>query len=387
MQTGYHAGQPTPARRVVRLVALSIALMAIGAAVLLSTRWVAPLREDAPEALFSAGPYRAGDAFEQMFDAPVDYLSYVQIRIHTEPRGGAVALIFRLSDTDRIVREGVVVALEVDERVRTVTWEFDPLETSARTRFRLQVVVGEGTERPVFAMTDLRDPLPGSLVSNGVPSGAHVDLTLVAGRRINWWRILFALGGATPVGLVGLGALVALAGIAGGVGWARLRTANRSGTAWHLAWGTVGAGVAVVLVAAALRLVASVSSPEAHPAFWGVFAGMLATIAAGPWALLGIGELTGRTADLRSASVRAWLLAGAIAVTLGALAVLQLTEATKISIPIPYLDDGQPATGRASVLGQEPGAYLTRLAILLWIAYALLTGLSRRRRRREPGTP
>ena len=85
--------------------------------------------------------------------------------------------------------------------------------------------------------------------------------------------------------------------------------------------------------------------------------------------------------------MRAWLLAGAIAVTLGALAVLQLTEATKISIPIPYLDDGQPATGRASVLGQEPGAYLTRLAILLWIAYALLTGLSRRRRRREPGTP
>ena len=199
------------------LVALAgIALLAAAAVVFLTTRWDAPVSERKPEAIFAAGPYAPGDSFEQRFSTDVNLLSNLRVALRTEPADAPTAafdLLFRLYDGNRIVREGIVEAPGLGRGITPVRWDFAPLEGSAGRELRLQAVVGANARQPVFAVTSLTDYLPGSLISNGTPTGPHIDLSLVLGRRLYPTQILAVMGDRYPLGAAGLAASALALGV------------------------------------------------------------------------------------------------------------------------------------------------------------------------------
>ncbi len=254
----------------VRLVLVAVALLAGTGLLFVGTRWEARLAERIAEAHFSVGPLGPGEAVEQRFAVSAAFLSSLQVIVHS--RDGDLAatsapLLFRLYDGGRIVREGMVHVGLWRRELQTVTWEFPPLEDSGNRELVLQLAVGAGSEQPLYVMASLIDYLPGSLVSNGVPSD-NLDLTLITGRAIARSQILRAIALGHPMRL-GLAAIlvVLVAGSAAG----QMMRGDRA-TARRLTDRVLLTITALALLAFSTALVinlsANVPAAETRPQFW-----------------------------------------------------------------------------------------------------------------------
>ncbi len=265
-----------------------IALLAAAAFLFLTTRWEAPIFEREPETIFAAGPYAPGDSFEQRFSTDVNLLSNLRLALRTEPADAPAAafdLLFRLYDGNRIVREGIVEVPGLGRGITRVRWDFAPLENSAGRELRLQAVVGQNTRQPVFAVTTLTDYLPGSLISNGVPTGPHIDLSLVPGRRLYPTQILAAMGDRYPLGVAGLAASALVVGVASGLGLIALRGPRSQRRAERLAWLSLGVGLTAVTVALVIRSVGGDPAPEASSDIWTRLIAVAAAVVIVPWSV------------------------------------------------------------------------------------------------------
>ena len=271
------------------LVALAgIALLAAAAVVFLTTRWDAPVSEREPEAIFSAGPYAPGDSFEQRFSTDVNLLSNLRVALRAEPADAPTAafdLLFRLYDGNRVVREGIVEAPGLGRGITPVRWDFAPLENSAGRELRVQAVVGANARQPVFAVTSLTDYLPGSLISNGTPTGPHIDLSLVPGRRLYPTRILAVMGDRYPLGAAGLVAGAIVLGVVCGCGLIALRGPRSRRRAERLAWLSLGVGLTAITASLVIRSVGGDPVPESGTDFWTRIAVLVVAVAVVPWSL------------------------------------------------------------------------------------------------------
>ena len=195
----------------IMLVALLLVLGAWSAAFL---EWRQPAFPADPQVQWSVGPFGAGDAFEQRFRAEISHLSRVEVSLRGSPGGttdqGAV-LHFRLRDGGVAVREGVVEVAGLINSRRVVPWSFPPIADSAGREYELQVVVAEVSGEGLLADTTTEDLLPGSIVSNGTPSGTHIDLVVHAYRQVSRRMIVDILGRTAPGGVVTLALAIGLA--------------------------------------------------------------------------------------------------------------------------------------------------------------------------------
>ena len=271
------------------LVALAgIALLAAAAVVLLTTRWDAPVSEREPEAIFAAGPYAPGDSFEQRFSTDVNLLSNLRLALRTEPADAPTAafdLLFRLYDGNRIVREGIVEVPGLGRGITPVSWDFAPLENSAGRELRVQAVVGANARQLVFAVTSLTDYLPGSLISNGTPTGPHIDLSLVLGRRLYPTQILAVVGDRYPLGAAGLAASALVLAVVCGGGLIALRGPRSRRRAERLAWLSLGVGLTAITASLVIRSVGADPVPESGTDFWTRIAVLVVAVAVVPWSL------------------------------------------------------------------------------------------------------
>ena len=224
-----------------------------------------------PQALFAAGPFRANEAFEQPFDATVNYLSYVETKIQYRARQSDLSLVFRLRHGDSLEREGILTVPTNSSEITTVHWQFAPIPESAGRQYSIQIVVGPQVAGEVFAMADLQDPLPGSLISNGIATDERIDLVVDPGRHANWWRILATTARRTPIGIPGALSLLVLATVTTAGGFTTLFGSRRLVPAMIIA---AISGLAILLtLSLALRIFMNQPSAELTSQFWIVLVG------------------------------------------------------------------------------------------------------------------
>ena len=149
----------------------------------------------------------------------------------------------------------------------------------------LQAVVGANARQPVFAVTSLTDYLPGSLISNGTPTGPHIDLSLVLGRRLYPTQILAVVGDRYPLGAAGLAASALALGVVSGLGLIALRGPRGRRAAERLAWLSLGIGMTAVTAALVIRSVGGDPVPDASADFWARLAVLVVAVAVVPWSL------------------------------------------------------------------------------------------------------
>jgi hypothetical protein len=339
-------------------------------------RWDAPTMNDRPQALFAAGPFLANEAFEQTFDAPVNYLSYVKTKIQYRATRSDLRLLFRLRHDGSIVREGIVSAPTASSEITTINWEFAPIPESSGHRYSIQVVVGSQVTGEVFAMTDLRDPLPGSLISNGISTDERIDLAADPGRNANWWRILSAAARTTPVGMPGSLLLLVLTALMTGGGFIILFGTRRLIPAVSV--GTTGVLTGFLALSLALRIFADQPSAELTSQFWIAIGTSIVGTACAPWTIVAISSATGTLNAVRSASIAKWLLVIAITLSSAGLTTSILTAGNQIRVAIPALEEGQPNAGRFDLLNPDISGWLIRVAFLAWAIYLLLIAIRRR---------
>ena len=269
----------------IQLVA-ALPVLLLSGFLLFTVRWEGPLAVVEPEELFSAGPLWAGDSVAQKFQSRGAYLSNVRIAVRTEDQGDEsdpVGLIFRLYREGKIVREGWVRAEIAPGDIAAVLWEFSPLPDSARVEYELQVVVEEGADRPVFAMTSLTDYLPGGVVTNGFPAAEHIDLSLLPGRSASGIGVLRAVVAFVPAGLAGLVVLAMAVSVSAGPGLAALDGKGVADRRRRTSWIVVAGAVGLMGLAFILHIVALVSAPEARVGFWAVLILFAVALGVAPW--------------------------------------------------------------------------------------------------------
>ncbi|HCU73655.1 MAG TPA: hypothetical protein DGO43_07590 [Chloroflexi bacterium] len=339
-------------------------------------RWDAPMMSAQPQALFAAGPFRANEAFEQPFDATVNYLSYVETKIQYRARKSDLRLLFRLRHGDSLEREGILAVPTDNSEITTVHWHFDPIPESQGRRYSIQIVVGPQVTGEVFAMADLQDPLPGSLISNGISTDERIDLVIDPGRNANWWRIFSTVGRSTPIGIPGVLSLLALAAVTTAGGFTILFVGIRLVPAILIA--AISGLVVLLTVSLALRIFMNQPSAELTSQFWIVIVASVLGTAGTPWIVAAISAVTGTLDSVRSASVANWLLAIAIILSASGLTTSILTAGERIHVAIPALADGQPNAGRFDLLNPGISGWLIRVACLIWAIYLVLIYLRRK---------
>ena len=356
----------------------------LGAAILLmltwvsfaTLRWDAPMMSAQPQALFAAGPFRANEAFEQPFDATVNYLSYVETKIQYRARQSDLRLVFRLRHGDSLEREGILTVPTNSSEITTVHWQFAPIPESAGRRYSIQIVVGPQVAGEVFAMADLQDPLPGSLISNGIATDERIDLVVDPGRHANWWRILATTARRTPIGIPGALSLLVLATVTTAGGFTTLFGSRRLVPVMIIA---AISGLAILLtLSLALRIFMNQPSAELTSQFWIVLVASVCGTAGTPWIIAAISSVTGTLDSVRSASIANWLFAIASVLSASGLTTSIFTAGDKIHIAIPALDDGQPNAGRFDLLNPDIAGWMIRVACLVWAVYLVLIYLRRK---------
>ena len=149
----------------------------------------------------------------------------------------------------------------------------------------MQAVVGANARQPVFAVTSLTDYLPGSLISNGTPTGPHIDLSLVLGRRLYPTQILAVMGDRYPLGAAGLAAGALALGVVSGLGLIALRGPRGRRPAERLAWLSLGIGLTAMTASLVIRSVGGDPVPESGTDFWTRIAVLVVAVAVVPWSL------------------------------------------------------------------------------------------------------
>ena len=303
------SGRPHGLRLSLVAAGLAAAALAIAGALLASAQWASPPQPPPARHAFLAGPLGPGEALEQAFTAPVDHLTTLRLRLAVPESdvGSQPQVLARLRDGDDLVREMRFDRLDLGTAPTDVWWDFAPLAGVRGRTLTVQVAVGQASPARLLATAHVTDRLPGSLVTNGVPAGSHVDLDLASGRVLARGEIAGAIGSAAPGGLLPVVAGVAAAGVLGGAARIRWRAGRAPWT--DTAWPALGVAAALLAVAVAIRTSGAELEPERDPAFWKKVAIGLAVVAAAPWTrMLGSGvsrrldSLAGERSRRRSVS-------------------------------------------------------------------------------------
>ena len=191
------------------LVVTSTIIVGIISAILFwNLSWNAPLTTAVPETIFGIGPIAPGGSVEQTFEGETSYLTGLEIFLHTEPEKDSpvlllpesrldsvegqrvqVPLIMRLYEHDVLLRQGQLFG-DVHGGVSTIRWDFEPIKQTDDRLFRLQIVVGDDAEVPIYVMASLTDRLPGGAITNGLPTGDHIDVGILPWRAIKRTDVL-----------------------------------------------------------------------------------------------------------------------------------------------------------------------------------------------------
>ncbi len=369
------------------LVALLLVLGAWSAAFL---EWRQPAFPADPQVQWSVGPFGAGDAFEQRFRAEISHLSRVEVSLRGSPGGttdlGAV-LHFRLRVGGVAVRVGVVEVAGLINSRRVVPWSFPPIADSAGREYELQVVVAEVSGEGLLADTTTEDLLPGSIVSNGTPSGTHIDLVVHAYRQVSRRMIVDILGRTAPGGVVTLALAIFASGGIGAIGLWRHRGEGLPGKGHLPAAVLLGGMTVAVLELIPLAQYRSIAGAESDPGLVFATRALILAFAATPWILLAGARALGRRDGLAGTSSTERLLAVAVATTLLAAVLLPLTQEPEYFQIIDVMEEGRPRQGRIPWLGQDVAGGFARVAVVLWLAVAAVGWVEGRRGRGHVGRP
>ena len=375
-------------------VALGLALGAVLASVVLFwfVSWNAPMYAAAPEPIFSIGPLAPGGSVEQEFEVAGSYMTGVEFFARAETEQSLpTSFIARLYEGEAIVRQDEI-KIRIGPDVESVRWDFDAVADPVGRRFRLQVVVGEGMTRPVFLMASLTDMLPGSAVTNGTPTGAHIDLAVRPWREIRRLDTLLASAASLPGGVAGLAVLMLAVG--GGLGYVMAAVARSSGSRETAAWMVLGLSVAGLVLIVELHQSGELSLPERHFRLWPGFfrtVGLMAGTGLGAVLARPVGRLIdnisnspgSRTKDWRERSLSSLVIV-AVLVTLFAGVAYTLDGPEIVFVKVPVFESEHVSQGDVGLLEHGPARAAAKVATVVWLvvgAGALLYQISTRRRR------
>jgi len=374
------AGGQTLVRRPVPVLLVAL-LLVLGAWSAIFLEWRQPAYPADLQVQWSVGPFGAGDAFEQRFQAEISHLSRVEVSLRGPPGGGAgqtAVLHFRLRGAGVAVREGVVEVAGLVNSRRVVAWSFPPIGDSAGREYNLQVVVAEVSGEGLLADTTTEDLLPGSIVSNGTASGEHIDLVLHAYRQVGRRTIAEILGRTVPGGVVTLVLAVFTSGAVGAIGLLRHR--GEGALKWEQVLTAVPLGVVLVAVLELIPLAqyGNIAGAETDPGLVFATRALMLAFAATPWVLLAGARALGRCDGLAGSGATERLLAMAVVTTVTAAALLPFTQEPEYFQIIDVMEEGRPWQGRIPWLGQNVAGGFGRVAVVLWLVVAVRGWMDRR---------
>ncbi|MDP6756728.1 MAG: hypothetical protein QF719_00690 [Chloroflexota bacterium] len=257
----------------------SIVGAAIVTAILLWTlSWNAPLSAADPEPIFSIGPLAPGDSVEQEFNASPSYLTGLEIFVRADSdKDLPVALVMRLREGRPLLREGRLLA-RVSSDITSVRWDFPPIPQIHGRQFSLQIVIGESTQAPIYVMASLTDKLPGGAITNGIPTGDHIDASLRPWRSIQRLDVLRVAAFDLPGGWLGLVASTSILTVVLAYSITWLIPGNRSRDLPRGSRFIAALIVAVLVMVLALHDLETNIVPELNSGYWVAwikFAGLL----------------------------------------------------------------------------------------------------------------
>ncbi len=272
-----------------RLLVVAYALIlgtGVATAIMLWTlSWNAPLTASVPEPIFSIGPLAPGGSVEQEFEGSGSYLTALEIFVWTDSdRDTQAPLILRLFEGDSLLRQNEVSA-RVSTEISAVRWDFAPIVQIEDHQFRLQIVVGERTGVPVYIMASLTDMLPGAAVTNGIPTGDHIDVALRPWRTIQRADVFRAATTRLPAGLFGLVAAISALTLVVGHSSTKLIPPHGSRSTRLIFPFVTGLVVTLFILAIKLRMAGLRVLPEQEEKIWPEWIAIVVLVGVAPWAL------------------------------------------------------------------------------------------------------
>ncbi len=381
---------PSSGRSFVAALGLALGVVLATSVLLWFVSWNAPMYAAPPEPIFSIGPLTTGESVEQEFEVAGSHLTGVEFYARAEAKRSLPArLIARLYEGEAIVRQDEIET-RIGPDVNAIRWDFDAVVDPVGRRYRLQGVVGEGATRPVYLMASLTDMLPGSAVTNGVPTGAHIDLVVQPRREIRRLDVLIATAGSLPGGFAGLAVLMLAVG--GGLGYTVSAVARSPGFRQTAAWMVLGLSVAGLVLVVELQRPGDMSLPEHHFRLWPGFfrtVGLLAGTALGAILARPIGRMIDNVWKSPRREPKGWrekslaaLVAVAVLATLIAGVAYGLDGPELVFVKVPVIESDHVLQGDVGLLGHEPARLAAKLATVVWLvlgAAVLLYRMSTRR--------
>ena len=318
-----------------------LAVLAFGA-----TTWRQPASSAEPITGSTVGPFTSGESFSQRFLSEVTYFSRIDVRVRARSENEApvnTELHFRLFESDELVREGRVIQSDLPESSHAVGWSFPPIAGSAGREYELQVVVADISGGTLIADTTTEDTHPGPILTNGLPSGEHVDLVLRPYRELRRTGIVLAIGDSIPFGWIGVPVFLAITGAIGGFGLQILRHgfAKTAPIDWLL-WGILGIGFVSLASSVPVIQFRAAMAAEDDPGLILATRGVVLGTALTPWVIFLAATATGRLASLRTSGFRGRLFVSAAATTAIGLLLLIFTEEPAYFQWIEMVEGGRP---------------------------------------------
>ncbi len=274
--------------RNLRLVVAYLLIFGVGVAttvMLWTLSWDAPLDAATPEPIFAIGPLAPGGSVEQEFKGAGSYLTGLEIFVRTDSEENVQApFIMRLYEGDSLLRQNEVTT-RVSTEISAVRWDFAPIVQIEDHQFRLQIVVGERTGVPVYIMASLTDMLPGAAVTNGIPTGDHIDVALRPWRTIQRADVFRAATTRLPAGLFGLVAAISALTLVVGHSSTKLIPPHGSRSTRLISPFVTGLVVTLFILAIKLRMVGLRVLPEQEAKFWPEWIAIVVLVGAALWGL------------------------------------------------------------------------------------------------------
>ena len=273
--------------------ALTLGIGAATAILLWTLSWDAPLDAATPEPIFAIGPLAPGGSVEQEFEGAGFYLTGLEIFVRTDSAGDVqTPFILRLFEGDSLLRQDEVSA-SVNTDVSSVRWDFAPITQIDGHLFRLQIVVGERTGVPIYVMASLTDMLPGAAITNGIPTGDHIDVALRPWRTTQRADVFRIATTRLPAGLFGLvTAISALTLVVGHLSTKLIPPHGSRRTRLIFPFVT-GLVVTLFILAIKLRMAGLRVLPEQEAKFWPEWIGIVVLVGVALGAL-GLSRRLGR---------------------------------------------------------------------------------------------
>ena len=279
---------PYQQSRNLRLIVAYALIFGVGVAttvMLWALSWDAPLDPATPEPIFAIGPLAPGGSVEQEFKGVGSYLTGLEIFVRTDSEENAQApFIMRLFEGDSLLRQNEVTT-RVSTEISAVRWDFAPIVQIEDHQFRLQIVVGERTGVPVYIMASLTDMLPGAAVTNGIPTGDHIDVALRPWRTIQRADVFRAATTRLPAGLFGLVAAISALTLFVGHSSTKLIPPHGSRSTRLISPFVTGLVVTLFILAIKLRMVGLRVLPEQEAKFWPEWIAIVVLVGVALWGL------------------------------------------------------------------------------------------------------